>query len=425
MSDQPQPVDVHGGSGGIQAQTDRLHTLAGQFGAAASESLHSAFTLHGYLLHPGLATSGLIDPIGWAVFEGDLLDALDGPRGLTWIGTGCGLIDGELRSAAWVYEATDEISNAVHDELAGVLGAPLALAGATSVLINTGSPMLALQTVVTRDPELADTIADELGLPALLEVGAGLLPDGHGVARGLGTDSSLVAARPPRQLTDVIGELAHRNYDAHHGAVDVRILTLADGTRRAIVDITGTKSWSITATPDITSLTTNGRAIVGRRTSYEQGVLSAMHRAGVRPTDKVMLVGHSEGGMVAVNTARDAVNSGQFDVTHVVTAGSPIGLVAGAVPGRVKVLALENSRDVVPHLDGRANPDEPNVTTASSGHGDGTIGDDHSLEHGYVPVARDVQASKDASIRDFLTSADGYLRGTKVTTHAFQIGREY
>ncbi len=76
LVDRPQPVDVHGGSGGIQAQTDRLHTLAGQFGATATESLHSSFTLHGYLLHPGLTTSGLLDPLGWAVFEGDLLDAL-------------------------------------------------------------------------------------------------------------------------------------------------------------------------------------------------------------------------------------------------------------------------------------------------------------------------------------------------------------
>ena len=200
---------------------------------------------------------------------------------------------------------------------------------------------------------------------------------------------------------------------------------MADGSRRAIVDITGTKSWSLTPTPDITSLTTNGRALVGRRTAYEQGVFAAMRQAGVRRTDQVMLVGHSEGGLVAVDAARDAAAGGEFDVTHVVTAGAPIGRIAGALPRRVQVLALENTRDVVPHLDGVANPDSPNITTASAGHGDGTIGDDHSLEHGYLPLSRDVQASGDASVRDFLRGADGYFHATGVTTHAFQIRRVY
>ena len=35
----------------------------------------------------------------------------------------------------------------------------------------------------------------------------------------------------------------------------------------------------------------------------------------------------------------------------------PLGLTVGALPSRVQVLALESSKDVVPHLDGRANPD--------------------------------------------------------------------
>lgn len=425
LLDRPQPVDVHGGAGGIQARTEEMTAMARQFGAAASESLGAAFTLHGYLLHPGLAVSALIDPLGWVAFEFDLTDALDGFRGLSWIGMACGLADGELRAAATAYELVDELYNELHDEMVGLAKFPYALYEASKALIATGDPMLAAQAAVTTDPQVADTVVDQLGIPVALELAARLLPDGHAVVRELGTDATATAAAAPRELTDVLGELAHRNDDPHHGAIDVRILTLADGSRRAIVDVTGTKSWSLTATSDITSLTTNGRALVGERTAYEQGVLSAMRRAGIRPRDKVMLVGHSEGGLVALNAARDAVNSGEFDVTHVVTAGSPIGLIAGDVPSRVKVLALENSRDVVPHLDGRANPDERNVTTASAGHGNGTIDDDHSLEHGYLPVARDVQASTDASIRDFLSTAGGYLHANRVTTHAYQIQREY
>ncbi|MBE7162915.1 MAG: alpha/beta hydrolase, partial [Williamsia herbipolensis] len=245
------------------------------------------------------------------------------------------------------------------------------------------------------------------------------------VAVDLGDDSGGSAARPPRALHEVLGELARRNGDAHHGAVDVRILTLPDGSRRAIVDITGTKSWTPAPTADITSLTTNGRALTGTPTAYEQGVLSAMHDAGVRPTDPVMVVGHSEGGMVAVQVAQQAAASGRFDVTHVVTAGSPIGLTVGALPSRVRVLALENEHDVVPHLDGTANPDLPNVTTVEGDHGDGTVGGDHDIRESYVPIARDAEAASSRSIEAFLHSAGAFFRGERVETHAYQIVREY
>jgi pimeloyl-ACP methyl ester carboxylesterase len=268
-------------------------------------------------------------------------------------------------------------------------------------------------------------IIDALEVPTALRALAGAVPDGHGVAEPLGRDTGGVAGRPPRGLTDVIGDLARRNDDRRHGVVDVRLLTLPDGTRRAIVDITGTKSWTPTPTGDITSLTTNGRALVGERTAYEQGVLTAMRKAGIRRSDEVMLVGHSEGGLVAVTTARDAAASGEFTVTHVVTAGAPVGLTVGSLPSRVQVLALENARDVVPHLDGVANPDEPNVTTASSSHGDSTIGGDHDLHLSYVPIARDVEASGDRSIHDFLAGCQDYFRAARVETRTFQIERRY
>jgi pimeloyl-ACP methyl ester carboxylesterase len=421
----PQPVSVRGGAGGITARCDEIVAMARRFGAAATDTLHAAWTLHGYLVHPGLAESALFDPVGYAEFEVDLLDALDGLHGLTWVGVQSGVIDGELRLAAAGYEAADQLYNEAHDAALGVAELPAALIAAADALVTTGDPITAAQAGIARDPEMADVIVDALGIPALLTAGALLLPDGRGVVHSLGRDTRGVAGQPPRRLTDVVRDLEQRNDDSHHGAIDVRILTLPDGSRRAIVDITGTKSWSITATDDITSLTTNGRALVGDRTAYEQGVLAAMHEAGVQPGDDVMLVGHSEGGLVAVNTARDAARSGEFNVTHVITAGAPVGLTVGQLPGKVRVLALENAKDVVPHLDGVANPDKPNVTTASSSHGNGTVGDDHGLKSAYVPEAADVQASDDKSIRDFLSSASGYFQATGVSTHAYQVTRRY
>ena len=254
---------------------------------------------------------------------------------------------------------------------------------------------------------------------------AAVVPDGHGVAHDLGPDTSGVARTPPRRLADIVSDLARRNDDPHHGSIDVRILTMADGSRRVIVDITGTKSWTPFPTSDVTSLTTNGRALVGESGAYEQGVLAAMRAAGVRRTDPVLLVGHSEGGMVAVTTARDARGSGRYDVTQVITAGSPVGRTVDEIPASVQVLALENERDVVPHLDGVANPDRPNITTARAALGNGTIADDHSLDDAYVPLAHEVDKTDNASLRAFRRGVDPFLRAVSVRTTSFQVTRKY
>jgi hypothetical protein len=421
----PQPVSVAGGVGGIAAHCDEIVAMAGRFGGAGGETMGAAAALHGYLLHPAIVLSATIDPVGFAVFEADLLAALDGWRGLSWAGLACGAIDAELRAAAGAYEAADRLGSGLHDAFAGALDAGPALALGAEVLARTGDPIRAAEAAVVRDPEAADTVVDLLGIPATLHLLGAALADGHGVVRAPGIDRTGVAGRPPRRLTDLIRDLAQRNGDARHGEIDVRVMTMPDGSRRAIVDITGTKSWTPLPTTDVTSLTTNGRALVGESTAYEGGVLVAMREAGLTPTDDVMIVGHSEGGMVAVTAARDAVRTGAFRITHVVTAGSPIGRTVRRLPTTVKVLALENSRDVVPHLDGVANPDKPNVTTASAPRGDGTIGGDHDITGAYLPLARDAQASQDRSIREFLSSAKGFFQATKVETHTYQIQRRY
>jgi hypothetical protein len=416
---------VTGGSAGVVADCTEIATLAGLFVATGEDSLVAAAALHGYLVHPALLSSAALDPAGFAEFEADLLAALDGWGGLSWVAGGCLAVGSELRAAAAAYEGVDRLGTDLHDAVVGAIDFGPALVAGGEVLLDTGSPGAAAQAVLARDPELADVLVDVTGFPALVTALDHVLPDGHGVVRHAGVDRAGPAGRPPRRLTDVLRNLAIRCDDARHGEIDVRVLTMPDGTRRAIVDISGTKSWTPLPTHDVTSLTTNGRALVGERTAYEDGVLAAMRRAGVRPHDDVMIVGHSEGGMVAVTTARDAVRSGEFHVTHVVTAGSPIGLSVASVPSAVRVLALESSRDLVPHLDGVANPDRPNVVTATSAHGDGTIKGDHATYDSYVAVGSDVEASRDASLRDFLRSARGYFQGTEVVTHTYQVQRRY
>jgi hypothetical protein len=414
----PPPVSVRGGSNGVEAHYDDIVAMARRFGRVATDSGAAALALHGYLVDPGLYTSGLVDPGGLANFEADLLDALDGYHGLSWIAVQCAAIDVELRAAAAAYQQADRAMTALDDHFAGLGGLTPAALHALILLAAGGTIPHSLETILTNDPALVDAFMNA-GPVALDDWTAPLLSDGHANVADAGIDST---GAPPRSLADLMGGLARRNH-GRPGEVDVRIITGPDGTRRAIVDIPGTKTFDPKDVADITGPVTNLRALVGLPTAYEKGVLQAMAAAGVRPNDDVMLVGHSEGGMVAVQTALSCAKSGQFRVTHVVTAGAPIGLTVAKLPGSVQVLAVENHNDIVAHLDGRTNPDKVNVTTATITRGDGTIIDDHGLDESYVPGAADLDAGHDPSVSSFLSGARGFFHATTVETHTYVITR--
>jgi pimeloyl-ACP methyl ester carboxylesterase len=241
----------------------------------------------------------------------------------------------------------------------------------------------------------------------------------------LGDDTAADATGPPRSLRDVLAGLGRRDL-GQPGEIDLRLLDGVDDRRRVIVDVPGTKDWSLAGhNRDVTSLVTNLRAIAGGVTTYERGIVEALHSAGVRPGDDVLLVGHSEGGMVAVDAARHLTASGEFHVSHVVTAGAPIGLVAGGVPSDVEVLAVENEGDVVPHLDGAPNPDRVNVTTVTVHHDHGAVLANHDVNVSYVPGAADIDASTDPSLRAYLAGLAGFLTAGTVRTCRYLITRSY
>ncbi len=419
----PEPISVSGGARGIEASYDDMVNLARRYGQAATDVAGTSWSLHGYLVDPGLYLSGLVDPAGLASFQASLAAALDGPHGLSAIAMRCGAQDVALRGAAAAYLAADRLETAAATTFGGLVRAPGALAHAISVLDRTRDAGAAFDALLTKDPALADELMGVV-LP-YLNTAELLYRDGRAVVRAQGSGPGADAAGPPRSLADVIAGLARRNR-GQPGEIDVRRMIGADGRGYAIVDIPGTKSWSpAPVNRDITGIATNVRALEGRQTSYERGVLLAMRAAGVGPGDAVLLVGHSQGGMVAVRTAVDCRASGEFRVTHVVTAGSPIGVSARRLPKDVQLLALENSGDVIPHLDGAANPAAPNLTTVTVSRNHGSLGRNHGLDESYLPGARDVDASDDASVLAFRSGADRFFTATEVRTSTFVVTRAY
>ena len=425
------PVSVRGGAGGVEAHYDDLAAAARLFGRAAGDTGEVALELHGYLVHPAVLGSAVLDPGGVAEFERRLLVALDGPAGGTWLSARCAGVDVGLRATAAAYLGADRLDARLAPELGALIHAPRAI-GDGALALARGHPDRALQEVLTSDPELADLgVGAAAGLLGGGSVAASTrllqrpFADGTPRVTALGDDGVADASGPPRTLRDVLAGLAHRDL-GQPGEIDVTLLDGADGRRRVIVNIPGTKDWSLAGhNPDVTSLATNLRAIGGEVTTYERGILEALHRAGVQPGDDVLLVGHSEGGLVAVNTAGHLASTGEFHVSHVVTAGAPIGLIAGGTPSNVDVLALENDGDVVPHLDGAQNPDRVNVTTATVRHDHGDIAANHDLDASYLPGAADIDASDDPSVRAYLAGIGGFLTADTVRTRTYVITRGY
>lgn len=421
----PAPVSVRGGSDGVDARFEDMLEVSRLLARAAETTGAAALSLQGHLLNIRSLGSGLLDPGGAARFEEELGLALDGPHGLLALAASCGLLAGGITAAAAAYRAADELDTDVHLVADPLIELPGAMWRAGTTLFRTGSVIDSANAFATADPALAD-VAVAAGMAwakSNPEAYAVLSQDGHPVVHDLGEVDAPTGA-PPRSLADVVGALATRDA-GKPGEVDVRFVYRPDGTRAVIVDIPGTKSWTPWHTPDVTSLSTNVRAVQGQATSYSRGVLEAMQRAGVRPDEPVMLVGHSEGGMVAVRAAIDARATKRFDVTHVVTAGSPIGQFAARVPDDVQVLAIENRHDVVPHTDSATNAPAPNVTTVTVDHDWHRVLADHDLTRSYLPGARDIDASTDPSIRAYLTGAGGFLDGTGVRAHRFVISRAY
>jgi hypothetical protein len=328
----------------------------------------------------------------------------NGPSDLTSVVRACEEYDRRLRLLAWACQDRDSIiereAGKVWNRALGELG------GATRAITRSA-------------PWLVDAIGIGLDMVPLVQAFevAELMFPGHARVRDEGLDPAAVANTPPRSLTGIVDELVLRD-QAKHGQIDVRFVQRPDGSRSVIVDIPGLATMRPNpsfATHDVANLGTCTAARDGANTAYEQGVIKAMKQAGVTKTDRVMLVGHSLGGMIAVNATRTLHKQG-YDVTHVLTLGAPIGRTVGRLPDSVRVLAIENRGDPVPELDGVPNPRRRNQATVLIDR-PGM----HESEPVYQPGVAGLDRAGDPAVSDFERSAHAFLDGTSVTTHRYTV----
>ncbi|WP_104522996.1 esterase/lipase family protein [Blastococcus atacamensis] len=462
MSDE---IQVVGGAGGVEAELADLRALGGNSLDLAEMLARTSVVCHGMLVDPDLLASAVLDPVGVARFEAALLEAFDGPGGLSALAVRFTARAATLEAAALAYEAADAAMAELADGLRWARGfflpltvAGLALGGLDQLRrdpAGTARELAALmddpERWITEHPGVIDEVAGALpGLATLISTvvpGAGLFlgggdvrsaarrlgqlwPDGDPVVTDRPDDAAISAVTPPRNVRDLMTALERRadRSSKDHDQISVRVLTRADGSRSYIVDIPGTADWNAPGAlnPQTHDLGTNIRVLGGDDTTRQAAIAEALRRAGASWTDPVMLVGHSQGGMVAAQAAHDAGTPAfQFNVQSVVTAGSPIA--RADVPPTVQVLALENAHDLVPHLDARENDDDPNVTTVIFERQNGSIGHNHGIGDAYQYGAEAVDRSDDPSIAAFRERAGAFLvapgEEASVVAHVYEIGR--
>lgn len=166
---------------------------------------------------------------------------------------------------------------------------------------------------------------------------------------GLAGPDQALSVRRTGQLRTVaprsVSELAAR---IPRGADQIRIerFGTADAPRW-VVYVAGTASGALGGSEPF-DMKSNVKGVAGQVPASELAVIEAMRSAGVQPSDPVMIVGHSQGGLIA----NDVASSGQFQVTECVTFGAPLGTSNSTVP----TLALEHRQDPVPALAGVSEP---------------------------------------------------------------------
>ena len=123
------------------------------------------------------------------------------------------------------------------------------------------------------------------------------------------------------------------------------------GNRTAVVYVPGTQTFGFGEGTNPLDMSSNIQAMSGAgNAASEKAVLLAIRQAGINPADEVILVGRSQGGMVAGNIA--AYPSG-FIAAGLVAFGAPLAHIKNL---KVPVMAIEHVNDPVPNLSGKANP---------------------------------------------------------------------
>ncbi|KJL22055.1 hypothetical protein RN51_01934 [Microbacterium oxydans] len=204
-----------------------------------------------------------------------------------------------------------------------------------------------------------------------------------------------VKTSTPRAPNDLAG--AFRRIPGAGAQVAVEKYTMAGGTTRYVAYVAGTQSslLSLKKGAEPWDMTSNIELYQGAASASYQATLDALAAAGVEPGDRVDVVAHSQGGMIATRLAVES----DYEVSMQITAGSPTEPTLG---DEQTLIQLRHTDDVVSALaaggsaEGTGSPDS--FTASRVGDPADGIHDLQLKTHGletYIETAEMVDASTD------------------------------
>ncbi|GAA4162312.1 hypothetical protein GCM10022286_21080 [Gryllotalpicola daejeonensis] len=330
-------IEVSGG-GSVAVETESMLSAQRELRelAARAGAIHEQVA--GALGAAALAISGAVWALGLA--QRELAGAGRDAETLAW----------ELEAAAEAYGWAERAVGA-QQLLAARLAGPVP--ELLDVFLAVGISAVQHEAVGFSDARFVTALrglADSLNLPALL-LPVQALPGAaleETPVTVIPVPASAQRTAPPAGFAD----LARRIPEAKAGQPQVRVekYELPGGENHWVVYSAGTIDWSLVPGTEPWDDTSNVVGLAGGSAGSTRAAMLALKRAGWRPGEPVVPVGHSQGGIVAGAIA----TSGVAPAPLLVTFGSPAPRVS-APAGTIDV-AVEHTDDLVPALGGGPRP---------------------------------------------------------------------
>jgi len=244
-----------------------------------------------------------------------------------------------------------------------------------------------------------------------VRAGSSQLPIGqlNHAAKFLPSDRVWVNAEPVRieSPPKTVASLAHR-LNNHSGHIRIEGYETPRG-RVLFMYLPGTSNWLPTGNGKAFDLRSNLELLGGEEnTNSSRAAHAALSAYGAKPEDRLVLIGYSQGGILAASIAEQNPN-----VVGLLTIGSPVA--NAQLPDHLPTLSIEHSNDVVPALAGETNPLTKNWATASR-HVNIEIGQTVLKAHdisNYTETARLVDQSTSSGLVRIREEILGNLAGAK------------
>lgn len=413
---------------------DEYRQLNARLGTANQAVEDARSTLHRARDDIRAAADRAIASIDTAISDG--ADSFADDWNQFWAGVG----DVFSAIAEWAENFFVDLASALIDIIATVLTALLVVLLVVVALVAA----IALLGVLLLAPELLIPLLLTIAGALVLVVGALILVR---VGSDVGKETPTVEPYDPQRdgaspdgLEGVFGEagFVDREGGADQTVVKIEKIVAADGSVSWRIILPSTQDWQALASTmsgedfalfqamqdsgAVNDVDSNMALVLfpSLRTQYERAVTDAMEQAGIQggpDGDPIMLVGFSQGGILAGHLA--ANRSDAYNFAAVVVCGAPIDNMA--IPDSTRVISVQHEGDPVPTLDFFTDPpvrDNWQTITATSPGDPSDVADIHNSSKYSITLEENLQDLGNIDDLDqFFDGPDSYTEAEYYAWH--------